>query len=257
MSAPQPKSIANEVWGLLEYHFNANEPVSPFVIKQLNAKATQLENVNISEASIVRAAIAGLQWNLAETDRWLKNAVHFDKSSHNLANIAVTYSHSNQFERAAEYLRMAYELTPMDSEFVNRYVNMLKRLGHLGAATVVWNKAVESGVKIKSVDECMDGFLSAMAEIGVSEDRIVKELAAAKQVLTTFKKRPKSVDYTVDVDHDGNKSLVVSYKFVGDILEELRMESTLAQILGEDDDWNPCLLSTEFNYLVAHDNEHA
>jgi len=106
-------------------------------------------------------------------------------------------------------------------------------------------------------DEIVDPeiYLQALQRIGVPPQRLVFELEAAYDVLTRSGKRTRFLSTALEVDPEsGDTSVVFGLGFWGDLDDEMRLESQLAQVFADEPGWNPAALSVE---LQCEEQQHA
>ncbi len=255
MTFAVPRTVAGELFAQLEHLFNSNDVPDQFTVARLTREAAALQMVDAAEASMVKAGIAALGWKFEDAQRWLENSLRLDGSIANKLNAALTYRQLNRLDLTAQLGVECYQMAPKDPTVVNAVLESLCTSGQLTRALEIYRQAQRDGIKIE------DGILTPVhivehiAELDIHPDRVEFEVRSAEQVLAQNRKRVLTFEYEKYEDHDEASSLVIRIGFEGDIADELRMESELAQVLAQEPGWNPCLLSTELQHLMHHANK--
>lgn len=256
MTTAAPATIANDLLAQLEHLFGSDATPSPLVLARLERDATALQKRDAVHASMVRAGIAALKWDFEETQRWVNNSLRLDSSVPCLTNSALTYRQFNRFDLSCELLRQCYDRAPRDGVVVSAYLESLHGCGRFVQSTAVYQLAQKQGVEIKDHRLNDERSIRFMTEAGIAAARLEFEVQCALQVLARNHKRTTVSELNLFEDPDGVPCLVLQYFFSGDFMEEMRMESELAQLLADEPGWNPCTLSVELKYAVeSHADE--
>jgi tetratricopeptide (TPR) repeat protein len=251
------KTVANELFVQLEHLFAADAVPDQFTLTRLEREAKVLDKVDASDASMVKAGIAALRWDFDKADYWVKNSLYLEHTTDNLLNAALTYRQLNRLDMTTEMTLKSYELAPRDAPVVNSAIKALWMSGQFVKASTIYNRALGDGVKLDAEVMIRVKSVDYMTELGISSERVVFEVRSAQQVLANNCKRMKAYKVDLYADHDESPSLVIQLEFAGNIADELRMESELAQVLAEEPGWSPGLLTTELQYMVPNVHEHA
>lgn len=249
MSHAAPQTIANDLFGRIELLFGSDEAPNEFTRRQLLRDAEALAHADPSASSMVKAALAAFSWDLPQAQHWAKNAMRLSSRLDTQVNAALTYKFLNRFDLAAVLSLETLRLAPLNEEVVNRTLSYLTWSGQLDKAVPVYQSAVENKVHLS--DEVSDPalYLQAMQRIGVAQERLVSELAAAYDVLTHNRKRARFLTNALEVDPEsGDESILFGLGFWGTLQDEMRLESQLAQVFSDQPDWNPAALSVELQY---------
>lgn len=249
MSYAAPQTIANELFGRIELLFGSDDAPTEFTKRQLLRDAEALAHADPSASSMVKAAIAAFSWDLPQAQHWIDNAMRLSSAIDTQVNAALTYKFLNRFDLAAGLSLETLKQGPRNAEVVNRTLSYLIWSGQLDKAVPVYQAAVEN--KVELAEEVLDPafYLQAMGRIGVAQERLVYELAAAYDVLTQNRKRARFLTNALEVDPEsGDESILFGLGFWGTLPDEMRLESQLAQVFSDQPDWNPAALSVELQY---------
>jgi hypothetical protein len=249
MSPAIPVTIAKDLLGRIEHLFGSDDEPSEFVKRQLLREAEALTRVDPAVASMVKAAIAAFSWDLPQAQRWVNNAMQLSSSINTRINAALTYKFLNRVDLASDISVATLKLAPLDVEVVNRTLSYLIWSGQFDRAVPIYRDALAN--KVKLAEEVVDPefYLQAMQRVGVSQQRLVFELAAACDVLTQNGKRVRFLTTAVEVDPEsGDESLLFGLGFWGSLDDEMRLESQLAHVFADAPGWNPSALSVELQY---------
>jgi hypothetical protein len=107
----------------------------------------------------------------------------------------------------------------------------------------------EFGVALPDLDVKIADMLNNLAqtEPRVTQERIQTEISYALSTLTEERIRHHEVVTTCERDfEDGLYVVTTRLLFKGTLVDEMRLDSKLANLLSNDADWNPCILSTGF-----------
>lgn len=248
MATGQPRTIGGKLFTEVTDLFDAETPISAFVLARLKRDAEKLQAADAVEASVVKSAIAAYEWKYDEADRWVKNSIALRQSAVNYQNAAVTMRALNDFKRARDYSLLAVDCAPQDTEVILKAVNSLILAGR-------FSDAYKLAVPVRLLSENLDGVCNeiealhqTMAELDLTEERITSEMEVACDVATKNRVRISSVEHFVSNDPDGGNSIYIPLKFIGDIGIELKLEEELSSRLVQDERWNPLKLSIEFCY---------
>lgn len=257
MTFAKRKTVAHELFTQLENLFASDDMPDVFTLTKLQRDANALEKVDAATASLVRGGIAALNWDFSETERWVQNSIRLDGSVDNWLNVGLTYKQVNRLDLTAECALRGYAMAPKNQNVVASVLESLCICGRFTEAEGIYQQAIADDVALDSEIMVPSMHLRHMAELGIEPDRVTFEIMAAHHVLAIGRKRSRAIEVGIFTDHDGSDSMLIQLGFFGTLDDELRMESALAQLLGERPGWNPCLLSTELQYAVMHDNEYA
>ena len=227
-----------------------NVPPTPFDLKRLEQDAKQLENASPSEAHTVRAGICALKWDANGAAFWSEKACLANGGATTRSNASVTFRYLNDLSRAIQYAHQAVKTAPLDRGGVLHLAALLVSAGRVAEAVAVRNEylhRVPDGPPLENGPERISGFFD---ELGIREDQVHEEIAAAMLVLSEDRVRYDDVEYESDYEPDGAGLLVVKVKFRGDLAAEMRLESRLAQKLADMPRWNPSKLSVEYEYVM-------
>ena len=71
MATGQPQTIGGKLFTEVTDLFDAETPISAFVLARLKRDAEKLQAADAVEASVVKSAIAAYEWKYDEADRWV------------------------------------------------------------------------------------------------------------------------------------------------------------------------------------------
>ena len=242
------QTVAATLLGEVEHFFVEDIRPDPFTISRLLRSADGLQRVDAAEASMVKAAIAALQWDAEECRHWVNNAVRLDGGLETLHNAAVSFENQNLMDEALVFIVRAYEMAPQNPKVVRRAVHGFYGAGMLAETAKLIQEATAQGIDLGEDVPMAEGICSFCNAHGISLDRLQFEHNAAMRVLTQAQKRASYLEHEVFLDHDGEKTLVMKVGFIGSLQDELHLEAALAPVLAEEPGWDPNLLSTEFHY---------
>jgi hypothetical protein len=203
--------------------------------------------VNPADGSIVRAALAALQWDQKECLKWSLNAIALSPGdAHILYNCIVGSEKVNMSSLSVDCARKMYKLVPSDERSARAALVVLNGTGHFAEALKILEAPESQKMEFVKDIQILKPILEVLEERKVSLDQTSRELELAFEVLTEAKKRARTFEQDVFVDHDGQRSVFVKIGFWGDKQEQLRLEAALAHKLADLPDWNPDAFSTEF-----------
>lgn len=249
MSPAAPVTIAENLLGRIELLFGSDDEPSEFVKRQLLRDADALSRADPAVSSMVKAAIAAFAWDLPQVQRWLNNAMQLSGSVSTRVNAALTYKFLNRFDLASDISVATLRAAALDKEVVNRTLSYLTWSGQLERAAIVYRDALASKVHLADDGINPELYLQAMQRVGVSQQRLIFELAAACDVLTRSNKRARFLTTDIEVDPEsGEESVLFGLGFWGSLDDEMRLEAQLAQVFADEPGWNPSALSVELQF---------
>lgn len=245
MAAPLPELADKRLFKQLESLFVSSERPNEFLLLRLQQQAEQLSRADLSSGLIAQAGIAALNWDTEKTLALVQRAVSYDSDVAIISNAALTLKNLNLLDHASDLMMKVAEGYQGNDLVVGRAVFYLLYAGRFA-------EAIRLGKSVSQMDEAIaDAVAKAIScdqgirRIGIEEERVRRELRHAYQVLSNHKVRPVNIGLYTDVDPDGTEAFVVELEVFGDFDMEMRLEAELAQLLGGEDDWNPCELSIE------------
>lgn len=257
MSFAHPKTIANDLFDRLEQLFLTDKEPDAFTSRLMFKEADALQSIEPDSASMVKAGIAAANWDHEKAAYWIDNALRLDRGTQTLQNAALTFKQLNQFDLSCECALQALALAPTVKELVNDAISCLIYTGRFNEASEHFRMATQENITLeKDIFDPAD-FVQVMKKLGLSEQRLCFELKAAYSALSQNNRRSRQLIATVSHDPDGGASLLLSIGFFGNLTDEMKIEADLAQALGEEPGWNPCVLATELNYLAQDAHQHA
>lgn len=252
MTYAAPQTIENDLLRYITTASKHDAGFSDFERRRLMRGADQLARVDPCAAFMTRAAIAAIDWELQDVQLNTQKSLYLDRSARNLVNASLTYRLVNQIDMAAQLGVEALEANPMDEEVRERALTYLTWSGRWGHALTLRKRAQEHHWPLEPAHIDYSVFLQALQHRGVPQARLESELAAAYEVLRTNRRRVQSMGFELVVSEDGQESVLIELSFIGDMDDELRMESQLAQVFVDQPGWNPGALSVELRYTPEH-----
>lgn len=246
MTAPKPQTIGARLFSQLEVLFQSEEAPSEFQLRRLAAEADQLMGADAGAGLIVKSGIAALRWDVIEARKQALRSVQVDPSIITLMNAALTLKNVSLMDEACEFIERARQRAPQDPVTVESSIVYLMHTGLIAQAADVHKQALND--KVKLPDDLIDavGYLELIEELGIDLERVHFEVQSVYKVLMQHRKRPRTITYSHYQEPDGGRALVISFGIRGDLTDEMRLESELAQELAEQDGWNPNVLGVEF-----------
>lgn len=248
MASGKPETITRQLFEKVAQLFISSEPVSDFAVAQMKREAEKLQGVDAVEASIVKSGIAAFLWNADEANYWVRNAISLRESTVNYHNASVTMRALNDFEAARDYSLASYRCAPNSADTASKAISTLMMSGNFSDALAIAIPHVGSMSEIAEVAEEIESLQQAMGAIGITEDRIKKEMQAAFKVAANRKVRVKTVGHNIVSDPDGGLGIYIPIVFIGDFSTENALEDDFASILVDDPEWDPVKLSIEFTH---------
>lgn len=252
MTIAARQTISNDLLDSLEKIINADAKPDAFTLKKLDRAADDLCGIDVVNGSIAKAGVAAIKWDVPSVKYWVKNALANDRSVHNLQNAAISLLAVNEIDGPVEFAEECYAVAPKDEAVVGRVLSDLIGAGHFRAAKRIFESAVKDGVQVSEIDSQMMKLDERLAHLGIGIEQAEAEMQAAIQVLRDYKFRAFDLSHTLFVDHDNVKSFVITVAFIGTIEDELLLEAALAVRLAEHANWNPSVLSIEFEHRISH-----
>lgn len=253
----QPKTIATDLFDKLEnWIVNGLHPTT-FELKKLEREADALMRVAADEASIVKAGLAAIVWDVDKALYFVDNACRLDPSESTLLNSALTCRFMNLYPEAIAYGRRALAIAPNSSKAASHTLEYLMGCGDLEGARQLLAPFEQRGQHVSSDIEALRQISEFIEVNGVSESHLKAELEIAIAVLTAHKIRASGMQWSRENDPDGGDTYVITMYFKGDLSTELELESELAQKFADLENWNPNLLSIEFRYELTDDLQPA
>lgn len=250
------QTVANELFRKIEDLYLSDHAPAQLEILRLQKSANDLMRVSPVEGSIVRAAIAALQWDQMECLKWSKNAIALNSGDPSTYyNCIVGAEKVNLPSLSVDCARQMYQLAPNDQGLAKTALVVLNGTGHFEEAQKIAHAAELQKMDFADNVRILKPIVEVLAERKISLDQTVREIELAFEVLTESKKRARTFEQNIFVDHDGQRSVFVKIGFWGDKQEQLRLEAALAYKLADLPDWNPDAFSTEF--ICLDPKEHA
>jgi hypothetical protein len=95
---------------------------------------------------------------------------------------------------------------------------------------------------------------NGLAEAGIAEERLQRELHIAQRVLRENRVRSNVLELGFDQDPEtGEATMVAVLKFRGSLEDEMRLGAELSGHLCDLPDWNPCELNVDFEHVEVED----
>lgn len=247
MTYAVPQTVANELFRKIEDLYLSDEVPLRLEILRLQKSAAELMRVSPVEGSIVHAALAALQWDQAECLKWSRNAIALNSGDPSTYyNCIVGAEKVNLAGLSVDCARQMYNLAPSDHGLAKTALVVLNGTGYFEEAQKIVQDAESLKMDFVADVRILKPIVEVLKEREVTLEQTVREIELAFEVLTESKKRARTFEQNIFVDHDGQKSVYVKIGFWGDKQEQLRLEAALAHKLADLPDWNPDAFSTEF-----------
>lgn len=245
MTTTRPATVSSELLDRLRRFLLDAEPTE-FEVRKLERDAEALSNASAVEASVARAGIAALRWDLTGVERWAKNALALDPRGHaTLHNVALSFRMINRPDLGKASAEHAVIHAPLDFDVVDHAIGFFCSDGDLDRAVELERDYYQRAGTHRAVTVSAGQFASVLRDAGIPQARLRFELRAALDVLTEAKRRYKRIGFSIDREPDGQESVVVGVGFRGSFDEEMEFEAALAAKLASDGDWQPSRLAVE------------
>ena len=251
MTTAVPHTVANALFDRLESLFRADEIPDESTLRQLEREADTLAKVDTASASMVKAGIAALRWDADDAHYWIDNALRINPSVEMHRNAAVTYDRVVQLECSAQVCKKMVNLFPRNTDILNFAIRCFFYNGQLHRVVALHENAVKNGMVNPKITSYF-ARAQAIKRLGVEQERLQFEIAAAYDVLRQNQKRVRRWEIKAEKAPDGSESGVLAIYFIGTLKEEMVMELQLAQVFASKPDWNPSLMSIELHYQNPH-----
>lgn len=251
MTTAVPQTVANALFDRLESLFRADDVPDESTLRQLEREADTLAKVDTASASMVKAGIAALRWDADDAHYWIDNALRLNPSVEMHRNAAVTYDRVVQFEHSSQVCKKMVNLFPRNADMLNFAVRCFFYNGQFHRVTALHENAVKNGIVNPKIASYF-ARSQAIKRLGVAQERLQFEIAAAYDVLRQNQKRVRRWEVKAEKAPDGSESGVFAIYFLGTLKEEMVMELQLAQIFAGEPNWNPSLMSVELHYQSNH-----
>ena len=251
MTAALPLTIANPLFRKLESLFQLNRPTTIFDTNSLKHEADKLAKTDAASACIVRAGLAALNWDLAETEKQTQRALQLAPNEANvLHNSAINFRQLNEIGMAANYAQQALSLATNNKMFLTDAYGFLSGAGYISDAYQILLDRLHMGLNLE--DELSDAkfFSQCIKQLGIQELQIQTEIQLAMTVLRQHQLRFVDVVPEMSVfAEDEQPSLSIQIGFLGDFETEMQLESDLASRLIDLPGWDISKLSVEFSHI--------
>lgn len=257
MPAPQPQTIAADLFKQLELLFEADKSISEFDRARFKRSVDALMRVDASQAYAALAGLHAIEWDSKGAREHVQTCLRLGPSSLNYANAAVTLRQIGLMREACDFALTAAKSLPLSADMQEKVISLCLASGRLKQAIAIFDDATSRGITLDV--ETLD--LSALRAISdapdFDQDRLEREVECAYQVLRENKIRPQLWSIDEVADPDGGSTVVFVVGFHGQPSEEIALDSQLAVLLAEDPEWDPTRLSVEFECMRVHADEHA
>lgn len=247
MTFGRPKTIGSELITHVENLFEDQVP-NRFELRRLKAEAEKLAHVDAYEASIIKSALAALEWEKERAGYWVRNSCSLRHDAKTHLNAAIAFRYLNDLDQGLKYVEIALTLAPQDSFIALQSAELMMLAGRISIAREILVNLKEHNGEVISLIDYTDYLLKALHRTKVSELQLQNEIRIATQVAAARHIRILSLGHFVCEDPGGDINYLVSVFFRGNIDDEISLEFALAEILVADENWNPLKLSVEFTY---------
>lgn len=248
MAYAMAKTIGDDLLNRVVALLGSETPVDPFTIKTLKRDSDKLQGVDAIHGSLVKSAIASLEWDRDEALRWANNMIALEDNAENCFNAAVSMRHVNDLESSAKFAIKCVGHAPHNLKYAHHSAKMLEMAGLVKESNEIFRSIKNPSEEILEDSDMSNRMLEAMHEIGIQQDRVVLETQVATKIATDMKIRISFISQGFEFDpKHGDGSYFVSIKVPVDFSMVLQMEENLALQLSDLPDWNPLKLSIEFH----------
>lgn len=249
-------TVANTLFNRLERFFGTDEVPDESILRQLEREADTLAKVDAASSSMVKAGIAALRWDADDVHYWIENALRLHPSAEMHHNAAVTYDRVVQLKRSATVCKKMLNLFPKNTSLMNFAVRCFFYNGQLHRVAALHENTSKNGTLTPRITSYF-ARAQAIKRLGVEQERLEWEIAAAYDVLRHNQKRVRRWEVKAEKNADGSESGLLAIYFFGTLNEEMVMELQLAEVFSRQPDWNPSLMSVELHYELPPPNPHA
>jgi hypothetical protein len=248
MPVARPATAEKDLFSRLQLFLRGNHELTKFDVRRLEADAHALKNAEPAQAFIALSAIAALKWDFAAAQYWAEQAVKIRNDQATWGNASLVFRYLNRCDVAADYAQRGVQLAPLDMEVADDASGILAADGRLAdAQRLIDEYQVRSG-KQGTFEIQPAVFVAGMAHLGIDESQLQRELRAAMEVLTEEQIRHIGVTYQSEPEPDGGVMISVFLEFGGTHEDEIRLESKLARVFADMEEWNPCKLSVALQH---------
>lgn len=201
----------------------------------------------------ILSALAAVAWDVQEARRYAQAAIETDGDVGDYYNAALTMSYLNRPDLADEFSSKVEDCVPIEQLWWRIIVTKLS-LGQLSAAAAFYRSGVEAQLEETMQQPDPANVRDAACALGLTEERIGRELRCAFDVLTESKLRTSAVVALPACDeHAKVDSVVFQICYFSSATEEEvdELTSTLdralvTRLMGFDD-WDPRVFAIEFS----------
>lgn len=248
MAYAMAQTIGNELLDRVVAFFESNDPVDQFTLKSLWRDSDKLQNVDAVRGSLVKSAIASLEWNREEALRWANNMLKLEDNATNCFNAAVSLRHANDLKSASDFALRCYEHAPKNFKFAHQSAKMLEMAGRISEANSIFREIQGQNEEIAEDFAMSNQMMEAMSDIGIKEIDLINEICVAADVASESRVRIKFVSQGFEYEpNNGDGMYFAAIKLPVDFSRVMELEERLALNLSENQGWNPLKLSVEFH----------
>lgn len=248
MAYAAPQTIGNDLLDRVVALMNGDDQVDPFTLKSLKREADKLQKIDAVRGSLVRSAIASLEWDRDEALRWSNNMLMLEDNAATCFNAAISLRNSNDLKAAADFALRSYKHAPKNSTFAHHSANILEMAGRLKEANAILQSIEDKSPEMEEDYIASSEMLDAMKDIGIEESQLIDEIFIASELAAEKRIRIDFVAQGFDYDpNDGEGMYFVAIKVSVDFQKILELEEQLALRLSESERWSPLKLSVEFH----------
>lgn len=248
MAYAVPQTIGDDLLDRVVALINGDDQVDPFTLKSLKRDADKLQKVDAVRGSLVKSAIASLEWDRDEALRWSNNMLMLEDNATTCFNAAISLRNSNDLKSAADFALRSYKHAPKNSTFAHHSAKMLEMAGRIKEANSILQSIKETNSETEEDFYASNQMIDAMKDIGIEEDQLINEIFIASELAAEKKIRIDFVAQGYEYDpNDGEGMYFVAIKVSVDFQKILELEELLALRLSESERWSPLKLSVEFH----------
>jgi hypothetical protein len=257
MTAAQPQTIANSLFSRLEELFALDRDVTIFETTQLSRAADKLASSDLVAATLVRAGVAALNWDIEAVATHVATVDRLNPDETDLLNCAFNFKKINNLELASCYSRRALDVATNNRDYLAKAVGYSLTSGNPSSANQMVLDRMHMHSDLTELLAMTQRICEWLQQILISEAQLKTEIGIALSLLTEKRIRYADVKFEkIDLHDENHTSLNVQVQFLGDFETEMQLESELAARQIDLPDWDISKLNVEFKH-ITHDELQA
>lgn len=243
-----PQTIYNQLVESINVYMNSDSIPTEFELRSLKRQIEKLKKVDPIEGWLTAAMLSAWQWDTESTSYNANAAVSLAPRDHAVLEVASRCLwNAGLYDESSRLIGIAESISPNSVSIVDANIERNIAFGKLNKAAELVRDAITKGVKPRTSLDYLQKNLRNLEESEISEHRVQIEAGFVMEVMAENHARINNVKFIPWTDPETQKKcLSVSYGFHGTISQELSLEKALVSRLICDPEWDPDLLSTEF-----------